>query len=75
MGFFYPTKIIGQSGVASRWRVCYQRGLPVQFLLEWCEFQFRKPISKCDKNSFGTKIALNVGKVSEIAALSGHGVW
>ena len=24
----YPTKIIGQSGGASRWRVCYQRGLP-----------------------------------------------
>ena len=25
---FFPTKIIGQSDGASRWRVCYQRGLP-----------------------------------------------
>ena len=26
--FFYTTKNIGQSGGASQWRVCYQRGLP-----------------------------------------------
>ena len=25
---FYTTKKVGQSGGASRWRVCYQRGLP-----------------------------------------------
>ena len=25
---FYFIKIFGQSGGASRWRVCYQRGLP-----------------------------------------------
>ena len=28
MSFFYPEKKIGQSGEASRWRVCYQQGLP-----------------------------------------------
>ena len=26
--FLYTTKNIGQSGGASQWRVCYQRGLP-----------------------------------------------
>ena len=26
--FFFTLKKIGQSGGASRWRVCYQRGLP-----------------------------------------------
>ena len=26
--FFFFLKKIGQSGGASRWRVCYQRGLP-----------------------------------------------
>ena len=26
--FFYTPKNMGQSGGASRWRVCYQRGLP-----------------------------------------------
>ena len=25
---FYSLEKIGQSGAASRWRVCYQRGLP-----------------------------------------------
>ena len=28
----YPLKKIGQNGGASRWRVCYQRGLPRLFL-------------------------------------------
>ena len=26
--YIYPSEKIGQSGGASRWRLCYQRGLP-----------------------------------------------
>ena len=51
--FFFIRKKIWQSGVASRWRVCYQRDLPRLVLLCWvfeADIQLNYKTSGCQDN-------------------------
>ena len=50
--YIYPSEKIGQIGGASRWRVCYQRGLPRLVLIQiWpgnsLDFPFSVTIFVC----------------------------
>ena len=52
--FFFYVKKIGQSGGASWWRVCYQRGLPrLVFTLTWFEPEifYQKKCVNYDKSN------------------------
>ena len=67
---FYTTKNIGQSGGASRWRVCYQRGLP-RLVFKWLKLDFKG----ITLESVGKKVIFNnhpcvAGKLSGQAPFS-----